>query len=156
APVAGLTVAFLGLALAQQVHRDAFEANEPGWVRGPADAPFREVTHAMTEEHAHGGQRSETIQIEAQAGNFVPDYYHTGRAPIGQELTASLWVRATRPGVQLLARLVLPRERNPQRPDEPLAALLRGDQYEQASRWQRLEVRRPVKLLQEQRQLLRA
>src|SRR5262249_31345366 len=39
--------------------------------------------------------------------------------------------------------------------DEPLTALLRGDLYQQAGRWQRLELRRPTKLATEQKQLLR-
>src|SRR5262249_27984723 len=82
--------------------------------------------------------------------------YDIGQAPVREDLTASVWVRANRPGVQLLARLVLPKERHPERPDEPLTATLRGDIYQQSSRWQRLELRRPTKLLTEQHQLLRA
>jgi len=33
-------------------------------------------------------------------------------------LSVSLWLKANRPGMRLMARLVLPRERNPERPDE--------------------------------------
>src|SRR5262249_31530685 len=79
-----------------------------------------------------------------------------GRAPIREDLTAGVWVRANRPGVQLLGRLVLPRERNPERPDEPLTVLLRGDTYQRTSRWEPLQMRRPTKLVLEQQQLLQA
>src|SRR5262249_22702565 len=82
--------------------------------------------------------------------------YPVGKAPLGDEFSASLWVKANRPGVQFLARLVLPRERNPKNLDEPLTTLLRGDTYRQVSRWERLELRRPVKLPKTQQQLLRA
>src|SRR5262249_39908935 len=77
-------------------------------------------------------------------------------APVSDELSISVWVKANRPGVQLLARVVLPHERNPQRIDEPLTTVIRGDLYQLTGRPQRLELRRPVKLLKDQQQLLRA
>jgi hypothetical protein len=150
-----LTAALFGPAQGQQIHRDGFEANEPVWVKGPADVPFKEIEHAMTEEHAHGGQRSEFIHIEAGNGTSIQYTYDIGRAPVGEELTASVWLRANRPGVQLMARLVLPRERNPKSIDQPLTAIIRGDRYEQAGRWWRTELRSPVKLLKNQQQMLR-
>src|SRR6516225_2471683 len=88
APGLGLTLAFLGLGYAQQIHRDAFEANEPVWVKGPTDAKVREIAHRIAEEHAHGGQRSEFIHIEAETGSFIHYVYEIGRAPIREDLTA--------------------------------------------------------------------
>jgi hypothetical protein len=151
-----LILSFLGLAIGQQIHRDAFETSEPVWVKGPTDAKVHEVAHRISEEHAHGGQRSEFIHIEAETGTFVHYQYDPGQAPIREDLTASVWVRGNRPGVQLLARLVLPKEHHAERSDEPLTVLLRGDVYQRTSRWERLELRRPTKLLTEQQQLLRA
>lgn len=153
---AGMALAFLGLAFGQQIHRDAFEATEPVWVKGPTDAKVREIAHQVSEEHAHGGQRSEFIHVEAETGSFIHYIYDIGQAPVREDLTASVWVRGNRPGVQLIARLVLPKERHPERPDEPLTVMMRGDIYQQSSRWQRLEMRRPMKLVTEQQQLLRA
>src|SRR5262249_31707514 len=46
------------------------------------------------------------------------------------------------------------RERNPNNLDEPLTALLRGDSHT-SSQWQRLELRRPVKLATQQQQQMR-
>jgi hypothetical protein len=74
---------------------------------------------------------------------------------MSDDLSIRIWVRSTRPGLQLLGRLVLPLEHNPKKPDEPLTTLLRGDQYQNVSRWQPLELRQPVKIATEQRQLLR-
>lgn len=133
-----------------------FEAREPVWVPGTADAPYKETAHRLTDETAHEGNRSEFIEIEAQPGNYIYYAYPVGRAPVSDELTVSLWVKANRPGVQLLARVVLPRERDAKNLDQPLTTLLRGDVYQTAGRWQRVELRRPVRLLKEQQQLLRA
>lgn len=152
----GAALAFLGLVHAQQVHRNGFEAPEPGWSKGTADAPFKEIAHDLTDTTAHAGQHSEHIQLTAEQGNFIHYVYPTGRAPITEELSVSVWIKANRPGVQLSARLVLPRERNPNSLDEPVTTILRGDQYNLVSRWQRLELRRPVKLAREQQQLMRA
>jgi hypothetical protein len=154
--VFGAGLALLGLAHGQQIHRDSFEAAEPVWIKGPKDAKVREIAHRMTDEHAHTGQKSEFIHVEADSGSYVHYVYDVGRAPIQEDLTASVWVRANRPGIQLLARLVLPNMRNPDRPDEPMTTLLRGDVYQQTSRWWRLEIRRPQKAVTEQQQLLRA
>src|SRR5438132_356157 len=58
---------------------------------------------------------------------------------------------------QLLARLVLPRESDPNNLDERLTVLLAGDHYQVASsRWQPLQLRGPVKLANQQQQLMRA
>src|SRR5262245_36323836 len=115
-----LILSILGLAFGQQIHRDAFETSEPVWVRGPTDAKVREVVHRITEEHAHGGQRSEFIHIEAETGSFAYYQYDIGQAPIREDLTASIWVRGNRPGVQLLARLVLPKEHHAERSAEAI------------------------------------
>jgi hypothetical protein len=153
---AALIATFLELARGQQIHRNGFEAREPVWVKGTADAPFRELVHDISDATAHTGQFSEHLQISSERGDYVYYYYPTSRAPLNDDLSISLWVKANRPGIQLLARLVLPKERNPNNLDEPLTALLRGDLYQPVSRWQRLELRRPTKLAERQQQIMRA
>jgi hypothetical protein len=149
-------VAILDLALGQQIHRNGFEVREPSWMKGTADATFRELAHEITDSSAHTGQYSEHLQISTQQGNYIYYYYPTNRAPITDDLSISLWLKANRPGVQLLARVVLPKERNPNNLDEPLTTLLRGDVYQLVSRWQRLELRRPIKQAGQQQQVMRA
>jgi hypothetical protein len=154
--LAVLVAVTLALAQGPQIHRNGFEAREPVWVKGTADAAFRELAHDITDATAHTGQFSEHLQISAEQGGYIHYYYATGRAPIAEELTVSLWLKANRPGIQLMARLVLPKERNPNNLDEPLTTLIRGDLYQPVSRWQRLELRRPPKLAKQQQQLMRA
>jgi hypothetical protein len=148
-------VSFLGWAQGQQIHRNGFEGREPVWIKGSADANFHEILHETTDMTARTGQRSEHIKIDADQGSFIYYLYPTQRAPLSDDVSVRVWIRSSRPSLQLLGRLVLPQERNPKKPDEPLTTLLRGDQYQIVGRWQPLELRQPVKLAKEQQQLLR-
>jgi hypothetical protein len=150
----GVCLVFLGTGRAQQVHRNGFETRELSWVKGATDASFRELAHDLTDRTAHTGQSSEHIELNAEHGSFIYYTYAHPRAPIADELVLSLWVKANRPGMQILARVVLPHERNPNNLDEPVTALIRGDLYERVGRWQRMEIRRPVQLVQAQQQLM--
>src|SRR5579871_5940690 len=138
----------------QQMFQYGFEAREPVWVPGPHDAGYRETLHQLAEDYIHSGQRSETIQLEAESGNYIHYTYTLGRAAVTDDLNVSLWVRANRPGVQLLARVVLPKEWDPNNPGHPLTALLPGDRYQIVQHWQPLTLPTPVKLLRQQQQLL--
>jgi hypothetical protein len=149
-------VSTASVVFAQQVHRNGFEAPGISWQKGAADAPYREAAHDVTDSTAHSGQNSEHIKLSADPGSYIYYIYATGRAPLSDELAASVWLKANRPGTQICARLVLPHERAQGNLDERVTAILRGDQYTTVGRWQRLEVRRPVKLAKEQQVLLRA
>lgn len=151
-----LVLVVRGPARSQQVHRNGFEQHTTAWVKGPADAVAEETAHEVTDQTAHSGQYSEHIQLNTETGTFVHYLYPLGRAPLTDELSLSVWLKANRPGPQLLARLVLPKERNPSNLSEPLTVVLHGDSYEFVGRWQRLELRKTLKLAKEQQQLLRA
>lgn len=155
AVAAGMTLALLDHVRAQQIHKNSFEGRQTSWLKDAADAPFREIDHAMTDQFAHTGQRSEHIRLAAEQGAYIDYIYPTGRAPVSNELSGRLWIKANRPGIQLLARVVLPHETDPRNLDARLTTVIRGDIYEQVGRWQPLELRRPVKLLQDQQQLMR-
>jgi hypothetical protein len=154
------TVALLILAgsplLGQQFVQYGFESREPIWVQGPADAAYKQLAHRLTDESAHSGQRSEFIQLNAEPGTFIYYTYSPGKAPITDELSVSVWVKANRPGISLRCRAILPRERDPKNLQQPLSILLTGDTYQLVGRWQQLTLRQPVKRLREQQQLLRA
>jgi hypothetical protein len=127
----------------QQIHRNNFESNRTSWIKGPSDVAFDETDHKTVEQVAHDGQRSEHIQITTkQQGTYVYYYYPTARAPINDELTASIWVKSNRQGIQLSARVVLPREADPSNLDDRLTTVLKGDVYRQTNGWQRLEIPR--------------
>jgi hypothetical protein len=139
----------------QEMIQFGFEGRDTVWVQGESKASFREIAHRITDDHARSGSRSEHIQLQVEQGEFIHYTYNVGRAPVTDELTASVFVRATRPGVQLLARVVLPQERDPENLAQPLTVILGGDSYLHTSRWQQLGIRQPVKRLNEKLALLR-
>jgi hypothetical protein len=154
ATVLVLTLACVGVGLGQQMLQYGFEGRNPVWVPGPHDAGYKEMLHRLTGDHIHGGQRSETIQIEAQTGTHIHYTYNLGRAPVTDDFNVSVWIRANRPGVQLLARVVFPHEFDPKKTGDPLTVLLPGERYQIAQHWEPLSLPTPVKLLREKQQLL--
>lgn len=138
-----------------QVVQERFEGREPLWAKGAADAAYRLAVHETTDEFAHRGHRSEHLKLEAEQGTHIHYTFAVGRAPVGDDFNAGLHIKANRPGVQLLARVVLPRERKADSVEEPLTVLLRGETYLNTGRWQRLDLSGAVKKLREQVQLLR-
>src|SRR6266446_5836917 len=86
---------------------------QPFWVKGGFDAPYEIGVHAITDQGAHDGQRCEYLQLQVKQGNFIYYQYGTGKAPISDELIASVYLKANRPGIQIMARVVLPNERDP-------------------------------------------
>jgi hypothetical protein len=152
----GAWLAFLlaGNVRGQQILQYGFEARGPVWAQGNWDAPYKELAHRLTDETAHGGQRCEHIRVEAEKGTHIHYTYDLGRAPITDELHVSLWVKSNRPNIQLLCRVVLPRERDPNNVGQPMRLMLRCEPY-QSTRWKLLALRQPVKRLREQQQLLR-
>jgi hypothetical protein len=150
APTLLLALAWLVPCLAQQIHRNAFESNRTFWIKGSADVACEEMAHAPSDQVAHEGQQSEHIQIKAGQGSSVQYYYPTAQAPISDEFSASLWLKANRPGLQLMARVVLPKEADPNSLQDRLTTLIRGDVYRKVGGWQRLEIGRPIQLCKEQ------
>ncbi len=146
----------IGLAPAQQIHRNGFETMKMGWLKGGFDAPYQEKIHTISDQVAHEGRHSEYLQFDAKPGTFIHYAYPTGKALVGEELAAGIWLKANRPGMQLMARVVLPRERDPQNLDHLMTTYIRGDVYQQVGQWQHLQLARPMLLVKQQQQLLQA
>lgn len=142
------------IGLGQQIHRDPFEADSTGWNKGRADVPYVVEEHSRTSKASKDGQRSEYLRIQAKQGSFLYYQYPTGRAPISDELSVGLWVKGNRPGCQLMARLVLPNERDPKSLEDRMTTMIRGDVYRLTGRWQRLQIQQITRLVQEQQQLM--
>lgn len=139
------TLALAVVGRGDTVHRQALGTGGVQFLRGPASARFEEREHGMSREYAHKGDFSETIRIMCDAADpvsrpFVHYVYLTPRAPVAPELKASLWLRAKSAGPQLLARVVFPRLRNPQRPEEAFTTLIEGSSYTSPNNWQRLQL----------------
>jgi hypothetical protein len=127
---------WVGSAFAQSIHRNGFSSKDPVFFRGDSNIRFDEKIHQISDEHCKNAPTSERISIEANPppgateAEYVHYFYTTPPAPITDRLTARLWVKAYRAGIQIKARVVLPREKDPQNPDAPLSTLILGDTYE--------------------------
>lgn len=157
APASILGLLLLTLTLhGQQIHRQGHEGRNVVWQQGPADVSMKNVAHEITNQTAHRGQQSEYLRFDAEQGTFVHFYYAIPKTEQLDEFTASVWIKANRPGMQLMARVAFPRERDANNLDQPLTTLIRGDVYDRVGRWWKLELRDVPKKITEQQQLLRA
>src|SRR5262249_10895466 len=82
------------------------------------------------------------VKLACDAGTgdaaFIHYYYPTPPAPVSDVLSAGLWVKATKPGVKLRARVVFPKEPDPENPEGRLTMLIAGDTYDKARNCQKL------------------
>lgn len=142
-------------ALGQPAFQEGFEGPQRTWRRlAGADARHRFVQHARTREAVHSGLGSERISLVSENGVAVFVGHDIGRAPVISELEASVWVRADRPGIQILARVVLPRSQDP-RTGQPLSTVVSGPYYTEVGGWQKLRLADVANLVARRARVLR-
>ena len=136
---------FAGPAAAQL--RDSFEGPQPSWLLQDADCGVKLLGKQRDYRHSHGGQASENILLAVGNGTFVHLVRPIGRAPVIAEFRPSLYLKADRPSLQLMARVVFPRSLDPGT-RQPVTALLQGDLYTDVGQWQELAVRDAARLVE--------
>ncbi|HEX3151523.1 MAG TPA: hypothetical protein VHR66_25830 [Gemmataceae bacterium] len=151
---------WVSLAHADEIHKDPFSGKSTRFVAGESNVKVEEKAHDLSAERSRSLPTSERIRVNLAAGknesNFAYYNYTTPVAPLTEDLSAELWVHSSKPGVQLLARVVFPKIRNPKQLDEPLTRIVKLDDYKApAGGWQKLILKRPADLLQAQKQALR-
>ncbi len=129
-------------ARAEQIHRFGFGGKNTVLVRGDANVKAEEKEHDISDQSFKSQPTSEHIKLMADVAPgdsaYIHYHYDTPPAPVSAALSAGVWVKATKPGVQLRARVVFPKEPDPARPESPLTMLVVGDTYEKARQWQKL------------------
>lgn len=148
------TAARAGAAEAAQI-QDGFESARTAWSQESTDAAIRPLAHDRTNRAAHEGRLSEHFRFGAGLGSGLYFSYPLPKVPVTDALKASLYVRANRSGVQLFARVVLPGDTDPET-KQPSFLLVPGTIYDNADRWQRLEVLDLPNSLERQARVLRA
>jgi len=148
-------VAFGLVPLVRADHRDSFESAEPTWRLADADCGARIAVQRRDFQTFHTGRASECLSLIAQQGTYAYLVHDLPQSRVIAEWTATLWVKADRTGLQLLARVVLPRSRDPQT-GGPMTLLLRGDVYDRTGLWQQLTIRGADQLLERQVRVLRS
>lgn len=141
-------------ARGQAYFRDDFEGPIPSWSAPQGNARFQLEAHQRVQDGAHWGQWSEYMRIAAGNGTYLHSSYEVGQARVIEELRPSVWIKADRPGIHLLARVVLPRTRDP-RSGRPATMLLPGSRYAAPGTWQPLYVEKLPQLVERQARLLR-
>jgi len=116
-------------------------ADDPhtNWFVLGADVPHRIETPAAPQRKTASGPGPQPVQITAGAGTFIHLAHPIGQARIIDELVPGVWIKSDRSGLQLMARVVLPRTVDP-KTQRPATTLLRGTTYSKVGRWQRLSV----------------
>jgi len=149
-----LAAACIGPRPAAAGFRENFESPETSWSFAAADAAYRVQQHRRLQTQAHWGHGCEQLRIACGLGTHVYFGHEIGRARVIDELEASVWVKADRPGIQLLARVVFPRAVDPAT-GEPVTALLQGTKYTSPGGWQRLTLDDAPQRCAEQARVLR-
>lgn len=144
-----------GTVHAQTAWREGFEAaGPPTWRQAGGDAPFRVLQHQRLQQDAHSGSGCEWLRLETASGSCVYMAHDVGRPAVIDDLAVSVWVRSDHPGTQLAVRIVLPRSTDP-RTGRGLTAVVFGDRYSDAGRWQQLHIEKLSRLLEREVHLLR-
>lgn len=141
--------------LARADWQETFESEKPTWAFLDSDCKARVLDQRRVFDKAHAGLSSERIRFAASTGSSVVFAHDSPTAPVIDEVQPSLWVLSERAGVQLLARIVLPRSRDP-RTDRPLTVRVHGTSYAQTGNWQRLTIPDLRKQLRHQVQRMRS
>src|SRR5687768_1568299 len=135
--------------------RDSFEGPQPTWsLTREADCGVRELAHDRSFRESRSGQASEHFRLQVGNGTYVYLAQSIGRAPVIQEFRPTLFVKADRPSLQLMARVVFPRSID-RGSGQPISSLLRGDMYTSVGEWQQLAIRDASKLLDQEARHLR-
>src|SRR5262245_38200491 len=153
--VSGLVALGVGFVLmparGEQIHRHTFSGRQLALVRGDANVRVEEQEHDISTQSFRSQPSSEHLKLACDAGTgdsaFVHYFYETPPAPVTELLSASVYVKATKPGIQLRARVVFPKEPDPQRPEVPLTTLIVGETYEAVRDWKKLSLGNVPELL---------
>lgn len=145
-----------GVARAQVAWREGFETPAASWREVGSDVRYKLELHERTQRGARSGAGCEFFQFVAtNNGTHIHLAQDIGRAPVIPELLPSVWVRSDRAGVQLLARVVLPRTVDP-RSGQPATTLILGNNYTHVGNYEHLTIENIPTLVARQARLLRA
>ncbi|MBN1588378.1 MAG: hypothetical protein JW888_02580, partial [Pirellulales bacterium] len=126
-------------------HED-FEDTLPSWREAGGDISGSMDRHQRVVDHAYAGQRCEWFRVIGQGGTNFYVSHNVGRPKVIPELQGSVWVKSDRAGIQVFARVVLPRTQDP-RSGTPVLLRLEGTSYTQVGHWQQLRIENLHQLL---------
>lgn len=135
--------------------REGFETDRPEWRQEDTDVTFRLLEHDRTGRARHDGQKSERFQFQAEGpGSAIYYSLPLPKVPVVPDLEVSLYSRSNLSGVQLLVRVVLPADVDPDTA-QPSFLLVPGTISRDADRWERLEIPELSKAIEAQARIRR-
>jgi hypothetical protein len=146
---------FLASSVARGDTVETFEGPDPTWTLAESDCQAQAVVHQRRLQDAHSGQGCEFFRIIHGQGSSIYLTHRIDPSPVIAEWSPSVWIKSDQPGIQLLARVVLPRTLDP-RTGKPLTTFLFGDSYRDVTLWQQLGIPKPVLGLERQVRALRS
>ena len=132
-----LWTSFVHATEAAPLSIDSFEGPETAWEIGEADTTIQIRKHSRVRSPVHSGAWAEGFELFCSGGSFAYAQTAVKKATVIEELAFSLWLRADRPGLQLAARVVLPRSIDSET-GEALTVKIYGDSYQAVGRWQQV------------------
>ncbi len=135
--------------------RDGFEGPRTSWRREQTDATIQLFAHERTNRAAREGKTSEHFEFEAGVGSGFYYSYSLPGVPINARTRIRMSVRSDKSGMQLLARVILPEDTDPDT-GQPSFVLVPGTIYDGGDRWQKLEVDDLFASVERQARVLRA
>jgi len=136
-------------APAEDTWHDDFEGPVTSWQPAGADMQYRLEQHGLARGGAHTGQSSEQLRVNGGNGSAIYFSHAVPRSRIMPGLATSVWIKADRPGVQILGRIVLPNLIDPQT-RQPVAVFVRGNSSAQVGTWEQLRIDNLPRELQHQ------
>ena len=135
---------------------EGFETHEPTWRDAGGDARYKIERQLRIAQDAHSGNGCEFVETQSSdGGTAIYLSYNLGNAPVIDELTASLWVKADQPGIQFAARVVFPRTLEPSS-QRPVTAVILGTSSTKPGQWERLTITNIRNQVEQQARVLRA
>src|SRR6516225_1060601 len=81
---------------------EGFEGPNPSWRPAAADLDYRLEVHGRARGGAHTGQGSEQLRVTGTNGSYIDFSHPVPPSLLSTELAASVWIKADRPGLQIL------------------------------------------------------
>ncbi len=138
-----------------QVWHEGFETSQPSWRNAGGDTRYRILEQERLQGESHSGNGCEWLRLESERGARIYLAHDVGRPSVIEELAPSVWVKSDRPGLQLAARIVLPRTVDPHTGRPVTTTIVAGGSYNATGRWQQLQLSDVPRLLTRQVHILR-
>lgn len=141
-------------AAADPAFSQSFDGPELAWELLETGTPAKVLLHSCLAGGARDHDGIERVAVATGLGQSALISCKTPPIAALDELQARVWVKSSRPDLQLAGRIVLPRSLDP-RTSQPATAIVKGDRYSRAGHWQELVLRDVPKLLAAEARVMR-